>query len=182
MITVMSHEIIDLLAGHACSRFTLEEGAYLFRQGDDVLSLFLIEDGLVELTRHQRDGRPVVLQRARTRTLIAEASLYSDVYHCDAIARAASTIATISREDVVRLLSGDEIFSRMWAAYLAREVQEARRLIEILSRRTVAERLDGWLDWRDNEKIPRGQWKYVAMQIGVSPEALYRELARRRSK
>jgi hypothetical protein len=29
---------------------------------------------------------------------------------------------------------------------------------------------------------PKGEWKSVAEQIGVSPEALYRELSRRRKR
>ena len=43
----------------------------------------------------------------------------------------------------------------------------------------VSARLDAWLAWH-GELPPRGDWKQLADQIGVSPEALYREMARRR--
>ena len=49
---------------------------------------------------------------------------------------------------------------------------------EILGMKTVAERLDSWLAF--NPLPPKGQWAATADNIGVSPEALYRELARRR--
>ncbi|CTQ52918.1 Anaerobic regulatory protein [Roseibium album] len=182
MITIMRNEIITFLVSQASNRFTLEKESNLFRQGDTVRSLFVIERGLIELTRHQLDGRPVVLQRAAAHMVVAEASLYSSTYHCDAIVCLEADIASISKSTVERLMRVDEKFSNMWSEYLAREVQSARSLIEILSRKTVSERLDGWLAWRDNESVTKGQWKNVAAQIGVSPEALYRELAKRRLK
>lgn len=43
--------------------------------------------------------------------------------------------------------------------------------------RTVWERLDGWLALH-GELPPRGGWIEIAREIGVTPEALYRELAR----
>jgi hypothetical protein len=51
-----------------------------------------------------------------------------------------------------------------------------------LSLKTVAERLEGWLIWRGGGLPPKGAWKDIAAEIGVSPEALYRELAKRRSR
>ena len=48
-----------------------------------------------------------------------------------------------------------------------------------LSLRTVAERLDAWI--AASGRYPaKGEWKTVAAEIGNSPEALYRELAKRR--
>ncbi|MCP4184697.1 MAG: hypothetical protein GY761_15500 [Hyphomicrobiales bacterium] len=44
----------------------------------------------------------------------------------------------------------------------------------------VSERLDAWLDWYSGELPHKGEWKEVAAEIGVSPEALYRELASRK--
>ena len=44
---------------------------------------------------------------------------------------------------------------------------------------TVSERLDFWLAWNEGAMPKRGLWKGVAEEIGVSPEALYWELAAR---
>ncbi|KHA54180.1 Cyclic nucleotide-binding domain protein [Sulfitobacter noctilucicola] len=60
----------------------------------------------------------------------------------------------------------------------AREVQAQRGRIEILRLRRVSDRLDAWLDVHG--KPEKGEWIRVADQIGVSPPALYRELALRR--
>ena len=56
-------------------------------------------------------------------------------------------------------------------------MQEARTRAEIRTLRTVAERLEAWQSM--GHIIPeKGQWQDVAVEIGVTREALYRELAR----
>lgn len=159
----------------------LPEGAYLFHRGDPVRSIFVVEAGLVELIRHQRGGAAVVLQRGSARMVLAEASAYSDRYHCDAVADLASSVFEVPKSAFLGVLRADAGFADLWAGHLALEVQSARTRAEILSLRTVAERLDGWLAWRATDVPAKGAWKSIAAEIGVSPEALYRELAKRRS-
>ena len=60
------------------------------------------------------------------------------------------------------------------------EVQRARAQAETLSLKTVAERVDAWTTLNNGLPPPKGRWRQVASEIGVTPEALYRELARRR--
>jgi CRP/FNR family transcriptional regulator, dissimilatory nitrate respiration regulator len=61
-------------------------------------------------------------------------------------------------------------------AHLGKEVRSARLRAEILTLKTVAERLDAWL--ADRETLPdKGRWKVAAHEIGTSPEAFYREIA-----
>jgi len=179
MITIMSQNIVEQLSALASKRRTLEQGATLFHQGDAVRTLYIVADGLVELTRHQRDGGSIILQRAGARTVLAEASVYSPAYHCAAVAALPATVLQMPKATFLDHLRTDADFAESWAAHLARAVQAARYRSEILSLKTVAERLDGWLAWRDDALPAKGQWKSVAHEIGVSPEALYRELARR---
>jgi len=87
---------------------------------------------------------------------------------------------------VVRILSGRCIWSDLddpGAALSliethAREVQAQRARIEILRLRRVSDRLDAWLDLYGEPK--KGEWIAIADKIGVSPPALYRELAKRK--
>ncbi len=182
MIVIMSGNFVEQLIAKAGRRRRLHQGAYLFHQGAAVRAIFVIEEGLVELTRHHRDGASIVVQRATSRTILAEASVYSATYHCDAVVESPSRVFALSKAAFLEHLRDDVAFANLWAAHLAREVQSARYRSEILTRKTVAERLDGWLAWRGNELPPKGRWKGIAGQIGVSPEALYRELAKRRSE
>ncbi len=52
---------------------------------------------------------------------------------------------------------------------------------EILSLRTVAARLDAWTAANHDRLPEKGAWKTLAAELATSPEALYRELARRRA-
>jgi CRP-like cAMP-binding protein len=180
MIGIMSGDIIALLAAAGGRERSLGAGEYLFHLGDPVTALFLVRDGAVHLIRHQVDGSAIVLQRAGPGEILAEASFFSARYHCDAIAATKAVVRAIPRQHLRRLFREAPEFAEAWAAHLAREVQEARFRSEVLSLKTVASRLDAWLAWKDATPA-KGGWKQVAQQIGVSPEALYRELARRRS-
>ncbi len=112
---------------------------------------------------------------------MAEASVYAQAYHCDAVVALPTTVFELPRDAFRAYLRADEAFANLWAAHLASAVQSARYRSEILSRKTVAERLDGWLAWQENELPAKGPWNSLAAQIAVSPETLYRELAKRRS-
>ena len=124
----------------------------------------------------------IEFERVTPRTILAEASAYSDAYQCDAVGRSALVLQQLPKPAFLKLLRSDDAFSRLWSAHLASEVRAARCRIDILSRRTVAARLDGWLAWHGGDALVEGPWKSVAEQIGVSAEALYREIVKRRSK
>ena len=85
----------------------------------------------------------------------------------------------VARSAVRTLLAVDPGFAEAWALHLAHELQATRLRTEILSLRTVAERLDAWMAWNGDGVPPRGTRRAIASEIGTSPEALYRELARR---
>lgn len=177
MIAIMFHELIEMPG----TERVFDEGAVLFSRNDVVSSLMLVLSGEVRLVRHQDDGRAVVLQRASAGSILAEASMFSDVYHCDAVAVAVSRVRIIESRRIRLKFASEPKFAAAWAAYLAHEIRNTRMRAEILALKTVAERLDAWITW--HEQLPsKGKWRYVAEEIGVSPEAFYRELAKRCSK
>jgi CRP-like cAMP-binding protein len=85
----------------------------------------------------------------------------------------------ISKQRLRERFQNDSDFAETWTAHLAHEVQAARIRSEVLSLKTVAARLSAWLAWV-GELPAKGEWKQLAEQIGVSPEALYREIAKAR--
>lgn len=176
----MSTDLIDKIVPMGGAPRALNENSFLFHQSEPVKSVFIVMEGLVELTRCQLDGTSIVLQRAECRTVLAEASVYSERYHCDAIVKLPSQYIEIPKKRFRQGLHKDQEFADLWTAHLSREMQSARYRSEILARKTVAERLDGWLAWKGGALPRKGQWKSIAEQIGVSPEALYRELAKRK--
>ncbi len=176
----MSHALIELLCrlpgrtGHVAS------GEPIFRQGSPVRVLHQILAGEVHLFRIQPNGAQLVLQRARAGAILAEASLFSEHYHCDAVAVLPTRTRTIDRQVIHAAFEEIPKFAAGLAAHLANEVQKTRLRAEILSLRTVSERLDAWISANEGRCPIKGEWKFVASEIGISSEALYREMAKRR--
>ncbi len=157
----------------------MDAGEWLFHSGDPVRSMYFVAEGAVDLARVTGAGAPVILQRARPGQVLAEASAYSAAYHCDARAITAASMRVVPVARFRERLARDTLLAEAWAAHLANAVQAARLRAEIRSLRTVAERLDAWLG--EGRALPcKGAWQDLAAEIGVSREALYRELARRR--
>ena len=158
----------------------VSKGDAVFRQEDRIQSMYLVRSGVVALERPMTDGVPLTLHTATANMVLAEASLFAETYHCDAVARSDAEVASLTRTAFL-----DAIQSRPEAALSlvemhAKELQALRTRIEILRLRRVADRLNAWLDCHGYPS--KGEWINVAEQIGVSPPALYRELARRRGK
>ncbi|MBN9498935.1 MAG: Crp/Fnr family transcriptional regulator [Alphaproteobacteria bacterium] len=180
MIVIMSGALIELLSFLPSRAHAFAAGNYLFRQSDSVRTLHQIVEGEAHLIRLQANGGRLVLQRARAGSVLAEASLFSEHYHCDAVAVRPTRTQSIDKADMRSALNDRPGFATEWAAYLAHEVQAARLRAEILSLKTVAERLDAWIAANDGGQPAKGDWKTVAAEIGTSAEALYREIAKRR--
>lgn len=152
----------------------------LFHRGAPVSEMFMVSTGRIHLCRHTLHGAEMVLQRAIAGVIVAEASAYSGVYHCDAVAAADSVVLSMPKTAFLSALMADAGMATDWAARLARGVQSARFRAEIRTLPKVADRLEAWLG-EGNHLPEKGQWQDVAHELGVTREALYRELARRRT-
>ena len=180
MIVIMFVEFFDLLWTRATPDRHIGAGEYLFYRGDAVRNLYLVKSGEIKLARHQQDGRVFDLHHAVGPAVFAEASVYTRRYHCDAVAVADCMLRSIPIRKFRTLLRSEAGLAETWESYLAHALQSARHRTEIMAMHTVADRLSAWLEANEGQLPPRGQWKSVAAQIGVSPEALYRELAKAR--
>lgn len=180
MIAIMFTRLADALRAIGGRARKVVAGEVLFRADDPVLSMFLVVTGTLQLVRSLPHGASLTLQRAGAGDVLAEASLFADCYHCDAVAAEESILHAVSRQRLSAGLRDDPDLSFAFARHLAHEVQRARAHAELLSLQTVGERIDAWLALHDGILPPRGRWRAMASEICVSPEALYRELARRR--
>lgn len=156
----------------------LKQGQYLFHSEDRIASVFVVLAGEVHLIRHHKSGGSAILQRALPNSILGEASLFTSNYHCDAVAQSDATLQVFNKSKVLQRLRQSPAFAMALAEYLAVEVRQQRQRTEILSLKSVSEKLDAWL--AANGALPtRGTIKYVAIEIGVTPEALYREISTR---
>lgn len=164
-----------------CKDRRFDPGGTIFQAGAAVNEVFLVRRGLTALVRPLPSGEQAILQRAGEGDIVAEASVYTTHYHCDCVAMEPTVVAHMTCKSFKASLRSNLELSETWAAHLARNVQRARMLAEIRSLKTVAERLDAWIgEYGDIPK--KGHWQTLAYELSVSREALYRELARRRSQ
>jgi CRP/FNR family transcriptional regulator, dissimilatory nitrate respiration regulator len=177
MIAIMSHRMEALFGGLRSVQLTA--GGVLFRGAARVSEMFMVSAGQIHLCRHSVHGSEMVLQRALSGMVVAEASAYSERYHCDAVAATDSIVRALPKSVFLSALATDPDLAANWAATLARAVQAARFRSEIRSLPIVADRLDAWLG-EGNHLPEKGHWQDVANELGVTREALYRELALRR--
>ena len=179
MIAIMS-DVIAALGPLLSREIAAAAATSLFHRGDQVNYLYAVRSGCVHLQRVSEGGATAVMQRANAGALLAESSIFAATYHCDAMVVADARLGRADIAGVRRAIKADPELHEMLTRHLAGEVRRTRERIEILSRKTVAERLDTWLAFNGGALPPRGAWRPIADDIGVSPEAFYRELQRRR--
>lgn len=153
----------------------------LFQQGDLASAIFEVLSGRLRLVRRTVDDHLVSLHTARPGDLLAEAALFSDVYHCDAVAATASRVRVYPKRILLAALRKRPSLFEAFAARLARQLQALRARLELRSIRSARERLVQYLRLSagdDGRTVTiDGHLQDLAADLGLSREALYRTLA-----
>jgi CRP-like cAMP-binding protein len=134
----------------------------------------------MRLERHTADGHAIIIHRARAGESLAEAALYADTYHCDAIAEAPARIIVYPKDAMLALLQADSVIAQSVTAALARHVQGLRTRLELQNLRPAQTRVLAYLELladEDGSIALDRPLKELASEIGLSHEALYRALA-----
>ncbi len=162
-------------------RSRLGVGENLFLRGRVPTHVFWVESGEVELQRTSPHGHNVILQRVRE-GFVAEASLQATRYHCDAVAAEPSTVWSFPRGRVLKALRSSPDLALWWATRLAEQLRSARLRLERLSLKGACDRILHAIETEGSDGLlslasTRREW---AAELGLTPEALYRSLARLR--
>jgi CRP-like cAMP-binding protein len=163
----------DALPAGAVKRRRFRQNQLVFHQGSLPDALYFVRAGNVMLLRHSEAGQPVVLHRANAGEFIAEASLFSSMYHCDCVAISDADLVAIRKSAVLDLMARDANFAAALVQRLAGQVQGYRRQLELRSIRSAPDRVlagvaDGWL----NASVMQ-----FSSDMGLTHEATYRSLA-----
>jgi CRP-like cAMP-binding protein len=160
---------------------SLALGESLFHSGDAAQGLYLIEHGEVRLSRVDAHGREITLFRAHDGDFLAEASLFSETYHCDATAAAPTTVRLLPKAALLEAFDRNPPAAQAFMAMLARQVVSLRTRLEIRNRKTARERVLHHLALHAESPgrrfVVAGNLKAMAAEIGLSHESLYRTLA-----
>jgi CRP-like cAMP-binding protein len=159
----------------------LEKNEWLFRKGDPASAIFEVVSGRVRLVRQTIDDHLEALHTARDGDHLAEAALFSDLYHCDALARVPARVRVYTKEILLSAFRAAPLLYEDFAARLARQLQAVRMRLELRNIRSARARLLQYLRLsasRDGRSVPlAGQLQDLAPDVGLTREALYRTLA-----
>ena len=159
----------------------MKAGEPLFRLGDKSLGLCEIIEGRVRLARVDSSGHETVLHVAGPGETLAEASLFSPQYHCDAIANTDAIVREYPKREVLAAFEKNPKAAQSFAETLAHQVMSLRTRVEQRNIRSARERLRHFLMLNvgsdSRTVVLRGTLKDLAAEIGLTHEALYRTLA-----
>ncbi|MEX3962262.1 Crp/Fnr family transcriptional regulator [Paraburkholderia sp. EG286B] len=157
-----------------------DRGAYVFKRGQRVESVYLVQKGQVLLRRDEAHGESLTLQTARPREFLAEASLFSPHYHCDAFCASPSELLVFPAKTLLACLEGDPLFAVDWIRLLSRQLVRSRAREERLTLRSPRDRVLHCLrlehDTHKRFTAP-GTLMQWAGTLGIAHETLYRTLA-----
>lgn len=168
----MSDDLFSRISETDVRQLTITSGDVLFHQSEPTTGLYRVIQGCVTLRRTTEAGDELTLHRATSGDFFAEASVFSDLYHCDAVCTLSGKVQRISKSAVLTKLSHDPEFAVSFSALLARQVQTYRHLLEITAIKSAEERVlaaiaEGYL---------MGTVVEFATRIHLTHEACYRAL------
>lgn len=159
----------------------LKAGQSLFRRGDRTTGLFEVVKGTLRLARVDQSGRETILYRAAPGDLIGEASLFSPVYHCDAIATSDAIVHLYPKSVILEEFQRNQKAAQSFMAMLARQIMSLRTRLEQRNIRSARERVRHYLAVNASPDgrtvILPGTVKALASELGLTHEALYRTLS-----
>jgi CRP-like cAMP-binding protein len=165
----------------AAVKRNLKSGEALFHLGNSSEGLYKVVAGRIRLSRVDRSGHEIILYVAGAGETIAEASLYSPAYHCDAIASTEAQVLLYPKRAMLATFAKDDKAAQAFTAMLARQVMNLRTRIEQRNIRSARERVRHFLALNagaDGSTIElSGTLKDLAAELGLTHEALYRTLA-----
>jgi CRP-like cAMP-binding protein len=160
-----------------CQALAFKKGDYLFRQGERPIHMFYIVSGEATLTRTGSHGEVTLLQRT-TGGFLSEASLFTDLYHCDALVAQTGQAIKLPMIEFKKSLS-DQEFALKWIQLLSKEIMRLRTQAERLGLKSIKDKLIHLIqtDGKQGVLNLQSDLKSIASEIGVTHEALYRAIA-----
>ena len=130
----------DMLPSERFKTTTAPKGTVLFREGDPTKGLFLSMTAMIRMVRIGPDGEPVMIHTVQKGQSFAEASVFADRYHCDAVVDAGGAIVSVPKSVVLAGFADPE-FSAAYNRIMSRQVQAYRQIVEIMSIQSAVERV-----------------------------------------
>ncbi len=153
---------------------------FVFRQGNPAHNIFAVEKGQIKLERNTIEGRNALMHTIQAGDSFAEAALFSDVYHCNAITTKPSEVILFPKEDVLNALCDNPPMALKYISHLSSQVRTLRTRLELSNILSARERILQFilvnLEPEKREIVLKGTLKDFSAELGLAHETLYREL------
>lgn len=140
-----------------------------------------MESGRLRLQRTTFDGRSLILDTTVAGSFFVEAALFSDAFHCDAVAAEPSQVRVYPKDAVLQRLRSDPASAMSFLSHLAHQIIAVRQRLELMKVRSAKARVMLYLQFhagRDGRTVDLPeQLQDIAADLGLSRETLYRTLA-----
>jgi CRP-like cAMP-binding protein len=135
--------------------------------------------GRLKLLRDTYQGTPLLVHTAYAGESFAEASLFSDKYHCYCVAQSAVEVVFFPKQMVLDFLHTHPKIMINFVQILTNQVRYLRQINEIKSIRSAQERTLIYLNYIANqgEVVLLIPLKDMAQKIGLTHESFYRALS-----
>jgi len=175
----MDHYFEEILSDLKSKTLSLKKGDMLFLQNDEIINMYFIKEGRLKLQRETLEGSTIIQHVAFKEEVIAEASLFSQDYHCSAVADTNTEVSYLRKIDLLNYLEKNPTAMRRLLVLYANQIKNLRAINEIKNIRSAKERTLAFLrnEMDANREVKLFiALKDVAYRIGLSHEAFYRTL------
>jgi CRP/FNR family transcriptional regulator, dissimilatory nitrate respiration regulator len=175
-------ELLTSVCGNTASLQKLAAGDILFSAGMSSVGIYTVRKGRVRLERITERGKEAVLYVANPGDPFAEASIFSDVYHCSAVALTNVTVHFYPREKLLFEFRNNPAFTLAYARMLGRQLMSTRTRLERVNMNNAGDRVRHFLILEAGPEgynlERRGALKELAAELSLAPEALSRTLSK----
>ncbi len=158
----------------------LNKGDFLFKQEDTALYIYVVEAGRICLVRYTTEGNSVRLHTSFCGESFAEAALFSQRYHCNAIADISSRVLCYSKKEILSSLHNNTNESDIFMSLLTNQIQMLRTRLELRNILSANERVLQYLHLQTKPKSSEINLTLplinIAHELGLAHETFYRAL------
>ena len=157
-------------------------GEILFQRGDPCNGVYDVIGGKLRLSVTAANGRELVVQTATAGETFAESSVFTPTYQCDAVAVTETEAVFYPKSRMFAEFEQNPRAAFAFMTMLARKIGRLRTRLERQNLRSARDRVRHFLaanvgEDDDHTVVITGSLKDLALELGLTHEALYRAIA-----
>lgn len=137
----MNVELIEQIKTIATAENNFIKNSKIFNAGERVAQIHFLKKSEAHLIKKNTN---LLINRYAANTILAEASLFSETYHCSCIAASKCESISLSKSSLLKHLNGNPRLAYLGMEYLSTQIMQARDFMAILGMKTVRERFNAF--------------------------------------